>query len=277
MKEKKFAVVGNPVKHSRSPQIHRLFSEEENINLTYDAVCVEPDNFSNWVADFFKQGGTGLNITVPFKVDAFHFADQLTRRARQAGAVNTLFKQEDGIILGDNTDGCGLINDMRDNLQWSLNNKTILVLGAGGAVRGILGPLVNEKPAKIIIANRTKSKAVQLARAFSPGLPIAGCEYSDLEDLMQADIIINGTSASLSQTLPDIPDRLINSNVCVYDMAYGAEPTVFLQWTKKYGAVCLADGIGMLVEQAAESFLLWNNVRPDTRSALNAIKEDIKK
>ncbi|TNF35699.1 MAG: shikimate dehydrogenase [Gammaproteobacteria bacterium] len=264
----RYAVVGHPVTHSKSPRIHAAFAQQTAQALSYDAMDVAPGHFDADVAAFFAQGGKGLNVTVPYKEEAYRFADRLTRRARQAGAVNTLAKQADGSILGDNTDGIGLVRDMVENQGWSLQGKRVLLLGAGGAVRGVLGPLLEQQPARIVIANRTASKAVNLAIAF--GEAVTGCGYDALAGQV-FDVVINGTSASLAGEMPPLPDTVLAAGAACYDMMYGNKPTVFLQWARQHGAKT-ADGLGMLVEQAAESFTLWRDVRPQTAPVLATLR-----
>lgn len=261
-----YAVFGNPIAHSKSPQIHRAFAEQTGERIHYDKQLVPPGQFGYAVEQFFRSG-KGLNVTVPFKLEAFELADELTERARAAGAVNTLKKLDDGRILGDNTDGCGMLRDITVNLGWQIKDKKVLVLGAGGAVRGVLLPLLQENPASVVIANRTQSKAQDLVELFnSPVLSSAA-----LDDLPRGfDVVINGSSAGLSGEAPDLPEGLLAENACCYDMVYGKELTPFLTWAKNHGAQ-VADGLGMLVEQAAESFYLWRGVRPET----SAVKESL--
>ena len=220
---------------------------------------------------FFQQGGKGLNITVPFKLDAFSFADQLSKRARQAGAVNTLLYQPDGTTFGDNTDGVGLVRDILDNLGWSLAGSRTLLLGAGGAARGVLAPLLQQQPSQLCIVNRTASKAQQLARAFGNLGPVSGCGYGDLAD-GQFDVLINATSASLGGQLPPLPNTILAPGARVYDMVYGAQATPFIDWALAQGADAAADGLGMLVEQAAESFQLWRHVMPQTSGVITTVR-----
>lgn len=272
-----YAVFGNPVEHSRSPQIHKLFAEQTGEDIVYEKQLVEPESFKEAADCFFKAGsatGKGLNITVPFKVDAFHYADQLSKRARQAGAVNTLALQEDGSVFGDNTDGAGMVNDITENLGWTITDKNILVIGAGGAVRGVLGPLLEKSPKKIVIANRTVEKAKQLSRAFHKQGKLAGCGFEDLSG-HSFDLVINGTSASLSGDLPPLPENLLADGACCYDMMYGNKPTVFMEWAEKNGCKNIADGLGMLVGQAAESFFIWRGVRPDTFEVIKKLSDDL--
>lgn len=272
----RYAVFGNPIEHSRSPDIHQQFAEQLKQAMTYQRQLVALSEFESSARCFFDGEGAGLNITVPFKLDAYQFADQLSERARRAGAVNTLINK-DGIIIGDNTDGCGLLADLQNNLQWPIERANILVLGAGGAVRGILEPLLLAKPAAVVIANRTLEKAEQLSCAFKPLANDAGCklsakQYNELAESF--DIIINGTSASLSGEALPLAVECFNGAYC-YDMMYAKAPTPFLQLAAKQGAKKIADGLGMLVEQAAESFRLWRNVKPSTREVIQSIRNSL--
>ena len=277
MTNDRYAVFGNPVSHSRSPDIHATFARQTGEDLIYTRQYIELDNFVDSAQAFFADGGKGLNITLPFKTEAFDFADTLTERARRAGAVNTLTANADGTVLGDNTDGIGLVRDMLDNLNWKISGQRILVIGAGGAVRGILEPLLSLSPASLVIANRTLEKALQLAEGFADLGKVFGVGFGELEALSPFDLVINGTSASLSGELPPLPENLVIENACAYDMMYAAEPTVFMQWMKQRGVNRLADGLGMLVEQAAESFYLWRGVRPTTSTLITELREDIQK
>jgi shikimate dehydrogenase len=267
----KYAVFGNPIKHSRSPQIHTLFAEQTHQDISYRAFQVELGKFSEAAKNFFDNGGKGLNITVPFKLDAFEYADQISDRARRAGAINTLALQEDGSVYGDNTDGVGLVRDLTENLAWDLSNKRVLVLGAGGAVRGILEPLINKKPRHLLIANRTVSKARELTNDFSDLADVRACSFEALSG-NQFDLIINGTSAGHSGEMPHLPTHLLTDEGCCYDMTYGTEPTLFMRWAAANAAWAIVDGVGMLVEQAAESFCIWRGKRPQTRPVIDLIK-----
>ena len=268
-----YAVFGNPINHSKSPSIHRMFAEQTGQDLHYTKQLVEVDKFAQTADEFFAQGGRGLNITVPFKQEAYTYAHKLTPRAERAGAVNFLAKLGDGSILGDNTDGIGMIHDMH-NLDWDIHGKRVLVLGAGGAVRGILQPLLEEQPAQVVIANRTLAKAEELAQHF---LDLGDMQAKSYEQLAgeQFDIVINGTSASLSGELPPLPNNLLKPGACCYDMMYGAEPTVFLLWAQQQGAAHTADGLGMLVGQAAEAFYLWRQIRPEVVPVLTALRRQL--
>ncbi|MAK45360.1 MULTISPECIES: shikimate dehydrogenase [Spongiibacter] len=269
-----YAVFGNPIKHSRSPQIHAAFAEQTGQALHYRAHKVELGRFAEVASEFFRNGGRGLNITVPFKLDAFEFADELSGRARRAGAVNTLARGEDGRIYGDNTDGVGMVRDINDNLGWPVAGKRILVLGAGGAVRGILGPLLKQRPEELVVANRTLEKAEALAELFAELGPVSGQPFEALPG-RQFDLIINGTSASLSGDLPPLPSHILSNEGSAYDMMYGAEPTPFMRWAAAEAAWAVSDGLGMLVEQAAESFCIWRGVRPDTRPVIELIRQSL--
>ena len=257
----RYAVFGNPIKHSKSPEIHSRFAEQTKQVIQYDKQLVEVDEFERAASQFFSEGGKGLNVTVPFKEDAYRYAHQLTERAQAAEAVNTLALQSDGTILGDNTDGAGLVFDIKERLKWSIQGLDILILGAGGAVKGVLLPLLLESPNSITVANRTASKAQDLAQKFSAKGSIQGCGFSDIQD-HAFDLIINGTSASLGGDVPPVSPRCVGESTCVYDMVYGDELTPFLKWSQSKGANQVADGLGMLLCQAAESFFIWRGVRP---------------
>ena len=270
----RYAVFGNPVRHSKSPWIHAAFAAQTDQQLQYRAVLVEEGGFAAAADAFFDAGGLGLNVTVPFKTDACDYADELSPRARVAGAANTLARREDDTIIGDNTDGVGLVRDMVANLGWQIRGRQVAVLGAGGAVRGVLEPLLREQPASLLIVNRTADKAEALAKAFAELGTLEAGGYS-LLDGRQFDLLINGTSASLAGELPDLPDGLLNEKSCCYDMMYAAEPTPFMHWAAQHTAWAVSDGLGMLVEQAAESFYLWRGVRPQTGPVLAELRNVI--
>lgn len=257
-----YAVVGNPIGHSKSPVIHNSFAEQTGEDLFYKAILAPLDGFDAEVKRFMAHGGQGLNVTVPFKENAYRLADELTPRARRARAVNTLKRLENGRLLADNTDGAGLVRDLTVNNGVAIKGKRVLLLGAGGAVRGVLQPLLEQQPTEIVIANRTISKAEDLASDFSDLGQLSGQGFADLEGVF--DIIINGTSASLAGELPPLPDGLLNAKTVCYDMMYSTQTTVFNAWATRQGALKAIDGLGMLVEQAAEAFTLWRGVRPDT-------------
>jgi len=269
----RYAVIGNPIAHSKSPSIHAEFAKLTGETLSYTAELVELGEVKSFIDNFSNENGKGLNITVPFKQDAFQLATQLSERAQRAGAVNTLHIKNN-IIFGDTTDGVGLLNDLTKNHQVELNNKNILIVGAGGAVRGVLEPLLLESPASLTICNRTVEKAQQLATDFKSFGNINACGFADLNG-KEFDVIINGTSASLSGDLPPLPDNLFRKNACAYDMMYAAKPTPFMQWASEQGAENCYDGLGMLVEQAAESFYIWRKKRPETQSVIEKLRKEI--
>jgi shikimate dehydrogenase len=264
----RYVVIGNPVAHSKSPDIHAHFATQTGQNLTYDRLLVPLGGFADAVRDLMRQHVKGANVTVPFKLDAYAAAGALTARAQAAGAVNTL-KFEDGAIVGDNTDGIGLVTDIVRNAGVPMQGKRILLLGAGGAARGVILPILNQDPAQLVIANRTVSKAVDLVRQFGE---CGVAEASSFEALQQPfDVIINATSASLSADLPPVPPMIFSSGTFAYDMMYGKEPTVFMRFARQHGAT-VRDGLGMLVEQAAESFFVWRGVRPDTAQVYSMLR-----
>ncbi|GMQ87695.1 MAG: shikimate dehydrogenase [Gammaproteobacteria bacterium] len=267
----RYAVMGNPIEHSKSPLIHRLFAEQTGQNLVYEAILVDPEGFTKAVADFTGSAGKGLNITVPFKQDAWHIADELSERAQRAGAVNTLKIGGDGKLSGDNTDGIGLVRDLTRNLGLTLSGKQLLVLGAGGAVRGILAPLLDQHPSRLLIANRTVERAQQLATEFSDLGELQGCGFADLKGA-HFDIIINATAAGLQGQVPDLPDGIIDSSSCCYDLMYASEPTAFVRYARQRGVQAAFDGLGMLVEQAAESFRIWRGIAPGTAPVIAALR-----
>ncbi|MFT4825952.1 MAG: shikimate dehydrogenase [Halioglobus sp.] len=270
----RYAVFGNPIKHSKSPVIHTEFAKQCNQSMLYRAVKVDVHGFSAAAKQFFESGGSGLNVTVPFKRDAYDFADNKSVRAQRAGAVNTLIYNSDGTISGDNTDGIGLVKDMIANLGWRVNGMRVLVLGAGGAVRGVLEPLLREHPKDLLVVNRTPERAVEIAAQFADLGPVEGGAYS-LIGQRQFDLIINGTSGGLSGEMPDIPSSILTQRSCCYDMVYGAEPTVFMRWAAHHAAWAVADGLGMLVEQAAESFYLWRRARPESGPVISQVRASI--
>jgi shikimate dehydrogenase len=265
----RYAVFGHPVGHSRSPWLHARFAELTGEALVYEARDVPPGQFETALAAFLQAGGKGLNITVPHKLAAFAAAEQLTPRARRAGAVNTLAVTPHG-LLGDNTDGAGLLRDLQHNLGQSLAGKRILLVGAGGAARGALGPLLDAGPQQLVIANRHADKARALAADFRADGTVSGIGLDAAHGPFA--LVVNATSASLSGVVPDLPDDAVGPGTFCYDMAYGSGPTVFTQWAQERGAAGAADGRGMLVEQAAESFALWRGVRPPTDEVLAALR-----
>lgn len=270
----RYAVMGNPISHSKSPQIHSAFAQQTGQQLEYTSLLVEIGQLTDAVAEFQRHQGKGLNITVPFKQDAWQLASSLSDRAERAGAVNTLVLYDENDYYGDNTDGVGLVNDLKNNHDIHLNTRHILILGAGGAVRGVLEPILQQFPSQLVIANRTVEKATQLAKEFSDLGALSGCGFDDLAG-ETFDLIINGTSASLSGELPALPDNLLKSGACCYDMMYGSQPTPFMQWAYQQGAQTCLDGLGMLVEQAAESFYLWRGVRPETAPVIQQLRKQL--
>ncbi len=266
----KYAVFGNPIRHSQSPWIHAAFAEQCDVAMRYRAVRVERDGLNEALASFFESGGCGLNITVPFKEEACRAAQELSDRAATAGAVNTLLMR-DGQLYGDTTDGVGMVRDMIANLGWQIRDKRVLILGAGGAVRGVLEPLLREHPAALHVVNRTPERAIALVEDFAHLGEIEASGYDNL-DAGSFDIVINGTSASLNGEMPVLPDSLLNERSCCYDMMYAAEPTPFMRWAAQHAAWAVSDGLGMLVEQAAESFYLWRGIRPQTGPVLAELR-----
>ncbi len=267
----KYAVMGNPVSHSKSPLIHSLFAEQCGIALEYRVIHVDAGRFESAVRQFSAIGGKGLNITVPFKMEAWQQADRRSTRAELAGAVNTLKFLDSGKIYGENTDGAGMIQDITVNLSKTVKQASVLVIGAGGAVRGVLGPLLEAEPAIVHIANRTVAKAHELAAVFSG---LGPCTASGLDEIRSAsyDIVINGTAASLQGDVPDLSASIFADGALAYDMMYGSEPTAFLVWADENGATHCSDGLGMLVEQAAESFEVWHGVRPQTAAVIQQLR-----
>lgn len=265
-----YAVVGNPIAHSKSPLIHAAFARQTGQDLSYSALLAPLDGFVATTNAFRADGGKGLNVTVPFKQEAWQLATTLTERARLAQAVNTL-KFEDGSILGDNTDGAGLVRDITLNLGFAIRGKKILLMGAGGAARGVVLPLLEQGPALFAIANRTPAKAHELGQQFLEYGDISTGDFASLAGC-HFDLVINATSSSLSGELPPLPPGVFAPGSLAYDMMYGKGLTPFLQFARDNGAARLADGLGMLVEQAAESFFLWRGVRPDTRPVIELLQ-----
>ncbi|TGN39447.1 shikimate dehydrogenase [Marinobacter confluentis] len=270
-----YAVVGHPISHSKSPRIHSLFARQTGENIEYTAIQAPLDGFTGVVNDFFARGGQGLNVTVPFKEQAWELADRRTERARQAGAANTLYLDAEKHLTADNTDGKGLVTDLVHNHGVALAGARVLILGAGGAVRGALGPLLDQKPAGLTIANRTVSKAQGLMTLFAGVAGDTAVDACGFEAPCQAyDVIINGTSASLQGDLPPLSPTVVAPDTVVYDMMYSLDNTPFNQWALDQGATRVFDGLGMLVEQAAESFRIWRGIRPDTASVIHALRTE---
>lgn len=266
-----YAVIGSPIKHSKSPMIHQAFAEQTGENIHYDRILGRPGDFPLFVKTFKEMHGLGLNVTVPFKEDAWQLANERSERAEIAGAVNTLILLEDGRIQGDNTDGIGLVRDLNQNHGFSFKGCRLLILGAGGAARGVIQPLMEQGVAELVIANRTASKAESLATDLAMLGKIRGCGFDALAG-ESFDLIINGTAASLSGLLPDIPDGILAEGGWCYDMVYSDQPTAFVQWGEAQGAAKSLDGLGMLVEQAAESFYLWRGVRPESAPVIRQLR-----
>lgn len=269
----RYAVFGHPIKHSKSPRIHRLFAEQTGQELEYTAHDVPAEQFQATVTRFFAEGGKGLNCTLPLKELAWDYAEYKTERAQLSKAVNTLALQGDGSILGDNTDGHGLITDLITNHAIRLTGIKILILGAGGASRGIIAPLLEQSPQTLVIANRTVDRAIMLAAEFNDKVSIIGCDFDALTN-QQFDLILNATSASLSGQLPPLPSNLLSAGGSCYDLAYGNEPTAFVRWGLANDAGKSLDGLGMLVEQAAEAFFIWRGVRPETQPVIELLNSE---
>ncbi len=273
----RYAVIGNPISHSKSPLIHRMFAQQTAQDISYEAIEAPLDNFVGKVRDLIAQGYHGCNITVPFKFEAFGLATELSDRAQAAQAVNTL-KFDGNAIYGDNTDGAGLVTDIRRNLNFEIGDKRVLLVGAGGAAWGVLLPLLNEVPQRLVIANRTVAKAEQAAQTLLSGFTehishateFLARGFSDLAD-EQFDVVINATSAGLTGSEIPLPPTLFAPGALAYDMMYGRE-TPFMKFAREHGAAIVADGLGMLVEQAAEAFFIWRGVRPDTKPILEQLR-----
>ena len=267
-----YAVFGNPIKQSKSPFIHTIFATQTSQQLVYQAIEPSDEDFKITLNRFFKNGGKGCNVTMPYKEQAFQFAQQLTERASLAGAVNTLKLNDDNVVIGDNTDGAGLVLDIKNN-NINLTGARILLLGAGGAARGVCGPLLAESPKELVIANRTFSKAEILVNIFSDLGNVSASELTQLDG--QFDLIINSTAASINGEVPVISPALITSETAIYDMMYSAQATPFNQWAAQLGATVVIDGLGMLVGQAAESFTVWRDVKPNAQKVLTELRQHL--
>lgn len=263
----RYAVVGNPIAQSKSPLIHSLFAQQTGETITYEALLGTAEAFESLVEKFFRDGG-GLNVTVPFKQSAWAMCRQLAPNAARSKAVNTLYMRE-GELAGANTDGIGLVRDIRDNLGIEIGGRRILLLGAGGAVRGVVPALEEESPASMTVWNRTTERASELARDFAGSLTAAS--MVELRG-QQFDLIVNGTSSSLQGNLPEVDEAWLASGCCCYDMVYGDEDTAFVRWARDAGAAAAADGLGMLVEQAAESFRIWRGILPETDPVIRKLR-----
>ncbi len=263
-----YAVIGNPVEHSKSPLIHAEFARQTAQDMVYSRLLAPKDAFAATANAFRARGGRGLNVTLPFKGEAFRFATLLTTRARTAQAVNTL-KFDGDAIFGDNTDGAGLVSDLVRNLGCAVSGLRVLLLGAGGAARGVIEPLLERQPAQLVLANRTPDRAQRLAQDFGDALE--PCTFAALAG-RQFDLVVNATSASLAGELPPLPPGVFARGALAYDMMYGRGETPFLAFGRSDGAASLADGLGMLVEQAAESFFIWRGLRPDSAAVLRQLR-----
>ena len=239
--------------------------------IEYTAIQVDSGGFAQAVGNFVASKGRGLNITVPFKQEAWQLVDERSSGAERAGAVNTISIKNDK-LHGDNTDGIGLINDLINNHGIEIKHKCVLLMGAGGAARGVLLPLLQQQPERLVIVNRTPDKAEDLVEEFSDTGSLDACSYDDLQG-QSFDLIVNATAASLENVLPPLPNGIVSPQGCCYDMMYGAAPTPFMQWAKQNGTANILDGLGMLVEQAAESFYIWRGVRPDTQQVITKLRE----
>lgn len=269
----RYAVIGNPVAHSKSPLIHAQFAAQTGEPIVYERLLAPLAGFADSVRAFVAEGGCGLNVTVPFKLDAHRLADTLSPRAAAAGAVNTLRFDTNG-IMGDNTDGVGLVRDIEDNLGVVLAGRRVLLLGAGGAARGVILPLLDCQPLELCIVNRTAARALELVGVFEEAADQVGCGFTGGDSRTafgRYDVVINATAGSLEGQLPEFDPAALGSGTLAYDMMYGAQPTVFMQHAQTLGARS-ADGLGMLVEQAAESFWVWRGVRPDSRPVLAELR-----
>lgn len=274
-----YAVIGNPIEHSKSPDIHLLFADQTGEHLNYEKILADKDKFSQAVTEFFSKGGKGLNVTVPFKNDACEFVDELTEYAKNAGAVNTIYKNENGKFIGANTDGIGLLRDLKKSLRVQIINKKILIIGAGGATQGIVEPLLHEQPSELIIANRTVSKAKVIAEQFKKFAKnesdIKACALNEIPK-QPFDLVLHATSAGLHGNNVELPVEIIGPNTCCYDLLYSDQDTPFMQWAKNNNAGNVVDGFGMLLEQAAEAFYIWRGQRPDTGMAHHYFRPDSK-
>lgn len=264
----KYAVIGHPISHSKSPQIHQAFASQTQQDISYQAIEAPLDGFKATIERLMQEGYKGCNVTVPFKFEAYQLCKQLTGRAQAAQAVNTLFFR-DGQVLGDNTDGAGLLADIEQNLACRLLFKKVLLMGAGGAAHGVIWQLFNAG-ATITVANRTVEKAQQMVSEFAPYGTVFASSYEALAG-KKFDVVVNATSSSLADELPPLPEGLFAPNALAYDMMYGRQ-TPFLKFAAAQGAARLADGLGMLVEQAAEAFCKWREVRPDTAPVIASLR-----
>jgi shikimate dehydrogenase len=263
----RYGLVGHPVEHSRSPLIHTVFARQTKQDLSYELIDCEPKGFETAVRGFGAAGGKGLNVTVPHKEAAFALCDEKSDAALAAGAVNTI-SIDGGKLRGDNTDGTGFIRDVTVNQRYPLADLRVIVLGAGGAARGIIGPLLKERPAELVVANRSQERADQVVAQFDGGTTLRACAFAELDKLTPFDLLVNATSAGLKGETPPFPPSLVGEKSFCYDLVYSSSDTPFVTWGKSHGARRAVQGWGMLVEQAAESFYIWRGVRPDTKPLL---------
>lgn len=265
----RYAVIGNPINHSKSPLIHGMFARVTGQDIAYTAIEAPPGGFAATVDAFRKAGGRGMNVTAPFKLDAFAYGIERSPRAQLAGAVNAMKFEGDRVAV-DNFDGVGLVRDVTHNLSCSLKGRRVLMLGAGGAARGALLPFLEQQPKCLVIANRHPGRAAQLAALGTHQGNVTGGGYADLDGL-SFDVVFNATSASLRAELPPVPVTVFANGCIAYELAYGKGLTPFLRLARNAGVTRIADGVGMLAEQAAEAFAWWRGVRPDTRAVIEAI------
>ena len=268
-----FTVIGKPIEHSLSPQIHQQFAMQAGVRLEYGKTLGEAGGFNQAVQHFMASDGRGMNVTVPFKLEAFKLCDEITPRAQLAGAVNTLWFDK-GKICGDMTDGMGLLRDVQSNHGFSIQDRRVLVIGAGGAVRGVLQPLLEAAPRELLICNRTRGKAIELADLFADLGPIRSVDMKALQG-EQFDLVINGTAASLGNAVPDVSPDIFSGGAFAYDMMYSRQPTVFMKWALDNGATKVVDGLGMLVEQAAAGFKIWHDREVDTRPVIESLRQGV--
>ena len=278
----RYAVIGHPITHTQSPRIHRLFAQQTAQEIEYDALLAPLEGFKDTLGRFFSDGGCGANITVPFKQEACAMVSRRTERAQRAGAVNTVTLSSSnstnstkaiGELEGDNTDGVGLLHDLIDNHGVMLQGVTVVLIGAGGAARGVLGPLLEAKPARLVVANRHATRAQELEKAFADLGPIRACRLDEIPE--SVDVMINATSASLSGESLTLPTRSVGSHTVCYDMMYANEPTLFMRWARQLGSRRQIDGLGMLVEQAAEAFRIWRGVSPVTGPVITQLRREM--
>ena len=267
----RYAVIGHPIAHSKSPIIHQLFAKQTGEQISYEAMDVPPEDLRASIAKFTDEGGKGLNVTVPHKRKAAQIVDILTDRARMAGAVNTITRQQSGELEGDNTDGIGLVADLTNNLGITLQGAKIVILGAGGATRGIVPPLLETQPEILVVANRTEEKAKTLVEFFGPLGNISSSSFDDLEG-RSFNLVINATSAGFDGEVPPFPQSILGPDTVCYDLSYSMKETPFVAWSRSHGSREAHQGWGMLVEQAAESFCIWRGVRPDTNLVLSRLR-----